>query len=44
MADSDRRRIAEEGAAPHAHVARARRIFGFVEDVPFSCSLAPNFW
>lgn len=45
MADSERRRRAEEGADPAAHFARARRIFGFVADVPLaesgSCVLPP---
>jgi MraZ protein len=30
--DSERRRIADEGGAPEAHHARARRICGFVEE------------
>ncbi len=29
--DIERRRIAEQAAAPHLHPARARRAFGFVE-------------
>ena len=45
MADSERRRIAEEGGAIQAHHARARRIFGFVADVAFddsgACLLPP---
>jgi transcriptional regulator MraZ len=32
-ADCRRRRIAEEGSAPHLHYARARRIFGFLDEI-----------
>ncbi len=31
-ADCRRRRLAEEASAPHAHHARARLLFGFVEE------------
>ncbi|MGZ8346021.1 MAG: hypothetical protein ACXWUP_02790 [Allosphingosinicella sp.] len=31
LADVERRRLIEEGYAPHLHHARARRAFGFVE-------------
>jgi MraZ protein len=33
--DSERRRIAEEAAAPEASAKRLRRIFGFVEEIAF---------
>ena len=33
LADCRRRSIAEEGSAPHLHHARARRIFGFLDEV-----------
>jgi MraZ protein len=45
LADSDRRRIAEEGSDAQAHHIRARRIFGFVADVEYgesgACMLPP---
>ena len=33
FADLERRRILEEAVAPHAHHDRARRLFGYVEEV-----------
>jgi len=36
--ENERRRLAEEGADPQAHFARARRTFGITEDVPYDTS------
>ena len=37
-ADSERRRLAEEGADPEAHFARARRTFGITEEASYDGS------
>lgn len=36
--ENERRRLAEEGADPKAHFARARRTFGITEEVPYDTS------
>ena len=38
FAENERRRLAEEGADPEAHFARARRTFGVTEEVPYDSS------
>ena len=36
--ENERRRLAEEGADPQAHFARARRTFGVTEEAPYDTS------